>query len=42
MRLKATIVAYVFLMQYFEYTTIVTYAGLRVNEVERKLGEALT
>ena len=28
---KATIVAYVFLVQYFENTTIVAYAGLRAN-----------
>ena len=32
MRIKATIVSYVFLVQYFENTTIVAYAGLRVNE----------
>ena len=31
MSIKATIVAYVFSVQYFENTTIVAYAGLRVN-----------
>ena len=30
MRIKATIVAYAFLVQYFENATIVTYAALRV------------
>ena len=32
MRIKATIVAYAFSVQYFENATIVAYAGLRVNE----------
>ena len=31
MRIKATIVAYAFSVQYFENTTIVTYAGLKVK-----------
>ena len=31
MRIKATIVAYAFLVQCFENTTIVAYAGLWVN-----------
>ena len=31
MCIKATIVAYVFSMQYYENATIVAYAGLRVN-----------
>ena len=31
MHIKATIVAYAFLVQYFENATIVAYAGLRVN-----------
>ena len=31
MSIKATIVAYVFSVQYFENTTIVAYAGVRVN-----------
>ena len=31
MRIKATIVAYVFLVQYFENVTIVAYAGLMAN-----------
>ena len=34
MRIKATIVAYAFSVQYFENTTLVTYAGLRVKEWE--------
>ena len=35
MRIKATIVAYVFSVQYFENTTIVAYAGLRVNKCDQ-------
>ena len=31
MRIKATIVAYAFSVQYFENATIVAYAGLRVK-----------
>ena len=31
MRIKATIVAYAFSVQYFENTTIVAYAGLRIK-----------
>ena len=31
MRIKATIVAYAFLVQCFEHATIVAYAGLRVK-----------
>ena len=31
MRIKATIVAYAFLVQYFENATIVAFVGLRVN-----------
>ena len=31
MRIKATIVAYAFLVQYFENATIVAYEGLRVK-----------
>ena len=31
MRIKATIVAYAFSVQYFENATVVAYAGLRVN-----------
>ena len=33
MRTKATIVAYALSVQYFENTTIVAYAGLRVNRL---------
>ena len=36
MRIKATIVAYVFSVQCFENATIVAYAGLRVKEVLTK------
>ena len=32
MRIKATIVAYAFLVHYFENTTIVAYVGLRVKQ----------
>ena len=32
MRIKATIVAYVFSVQCFENATIVAYVGLRVND----------
>ena len=31
MRIKATIVAYAFLVQYFENASIVAYVGLRAN-----------
>ena len=31
MHIKATIVAYVFSVQYFENATIVAYTGLRIN-----------
>ena len=31
MHIKATVVAYAFSVQYFENTTIVAYAGLRVK-----------
>ena len=33
MRIKATIVAYAFSVQYFENVTIVAYAGLRVKYI---------
>ena len=33
MSIKATIVAYGFSVQYFENTTIVVYAGLRVKDM---------
>ena len=33
MHIKATIVAYAFSVQYFENTTIVAYAGLRVKRL---------
>ena len=33
MRIKATIVAYAFSVQYFENSTIVAYVGLRVKDV---------
>ena len=33
MRIKATIVAYVFSVQYFKNATIVAYVGLRVKEL---------
>ena len=37
MRIKATIVAYVFSVQYFENATIVAYAGLRVESISQNL-----
>ena len=33
MRIKTIIVAYALSVQYFENTTIVAYAGLRVNQL---------
>ena len=50
MRIKATIVAYASLVQYFENATIVAYAGLRVKLITcvmlvkqgRFLGESKT
>ena len=33
MRIKATIVAYAFLVKCFENVTVVAYAGLRVNYI---------
>ena len=37
MCIKATIVAYAFLVQYFESATLVAYAGLRVKAILRSL-----
>ena len=37
MLIKATIVAYAFLVQYFENTTTVAYAGLRVKWIHSLL-----
>ena len=37
MRIKATIVAYAFLVQCFENATIVAYVGLRVKQVVQLL-----
>ena len=42
MHIKATIVAYAFLVQHFEKATIVAYAGLRVKYFEKNLAPCLT
>ena len=37
MHIKAYMVAYAFLVQYFENATLVAYAGLRVNRIACEL-----